>query len=133
MSATLISSAAGEQELLGWLRQILVNNIATVVEKHVLAARRDIRRETQIAQIGQSLEESAVRLEALLPARIDSPSMQVGAQRRGGDSFGQARVAVGRSSRSAGAAKFAGDGFREDRGSYGAVGTGDTNVVVAGA
>ena len=68
---------SSEQELLGWLRQILVNNIATVVEKHVLAARRDIRRETQIAQIGQSLEESAVRLEALLPARIESPSMQV--------------------------------------------------------
>src|SRR4029079_14709156 len=30
-----------EQEFLGWLRQILVNNLAKFVEQHMLAARRD--------------------------------------------------------------------------------------------
>ena len=65
-----------EQELLGWLRQILTNNIARVVEKHVLAARRDIRRKAQIEQIGQSVEQSAIRLEGMLAARVDPPSLQ---------------------------------------------------------
>ena len=67
---------SSEQELLAWLRQILTNNIATIVEKNVLAAKRDVRRETHLDQIGPSVEESAVRLESLLPGRYDPPSLQ---------------------------------------------------------
>ena len=37
-----------ERELLAWLRQILVTNLAKFVERYVLAAKRDIRREISI-------------------------------------------------------------------------------------
>ncbi len=64
-----------ERELAGWLRQILVNNLATFVEQHVLAARRDVRREVSIERLGTALEQSTVQLAALLPADGKSPSM----------------------------------------------------------
>jgi RNA polymerase sigma-70 factor (ECF subfamily) len=66
-----------EAELLGWLRQILVNNLAKFVEQHVLAARRDVRREVSIERLGAALEQSTIQLAALLPAAGKSPSMAV--------------------------------------------------------
>lgn len=66
-----------EPELLAWLRQILVNNLATFVEQHMLAARRDVRREVSIERLGASLEQSTVQLAALLPAECKSPSLAV--------------------------------------------------------
>jgi RNA polymerase sigma-70 factor (ECF subfamily) len=66
-----------EPELLAWLRQILVNNLAKFVEQHVLAARRDVRREVSIERLGQRLEQSTLQLAALLPAESKSPSMAV--------------------------------------------------------
>ncbi len=63
-----------EPELVAWLRQILVNNLAKFVERHVLAARRDVRREVSIERLGQALEQSTVQLAALLPAAVKSPS-----------------------------------------------------------
>src|SRR4051794_28342200 len=66
-----------EQELLAWLRQILVNNLATFVEQHMLAARRDVRREISMERIGAALEQSTVQLAALIPATTKSPSMAV--------------------------------------------------------
>jgi RNA polymerase sigma-70 factor (ECF subfamily) len=66
-----------EAELLAWLRQILVNNLAKFVEQHVLAARRDVRREVSIERLGAALEQSTVQLAALLPADSKSPSMAV--------------------------------------------------------
>lgn len=65
---------ASEPELVGWLRQILVNNLAKFVEQHVLAARRDVRREVSIERLGQALEQSTIQLAALLPAGSRSPS-----------------------------------------------------------
>ena len=64
-----------ERELAAWLRQILVNSLATFVEQHVLAARRDVRREVSIERLGAALEQSTVQLAALLPADGKSPSM----------------------------------------------------------
>jgi RNA polymerase sigma-70 factor (ECF subfamily) len=69
-----------EQELLAWLRQILVNNLATFVEQHMIAARRDLRREVSMNQLGAAVEKSTIRLAALLADRGNSPSMVV--QRR---------------------------------------------------
>ncbi len=69
-----------EGELLAWLRQILVNNLAKFVEQHVLAARRDVRREVSIERLGRALEKSTVQLAALLPADVKTPS--VAAQER---------------------------------------------------
>lgn len=66
-----------EGELLAWLRQILVNNLAKFVEQHVLAARRDVRREVSIQRLGAALEQSTVQLAALLPADNKSPSLAV--------------------------------------------------------
>ena len=68
---------SSEAELLGWLRQILVNNLAKFVEQHVLAARRDVRREVSIERLGAALEQSTIQLAALLPAAGKSPSMAV--------------------------------------------------------
>ena len=66
-----------EPELLAWLRQILVNNLAKFVEQHLLAARRDVRREVSIERLGASLEQSTLQLAALLPTDSKSPSMSV--------------------------------------------------------
>ena len=66
-----------EPELLAWLRQILVNNLAKFVEQHMLAARRDVRREVSIERIGAALEQSTIQLAALVPAATKSPSMAV--------------------------------------------------------
>jgi RNA polymerase sigma-70 factor, ECF subfamily len=66
-----------EPELLAWLRQILVNNLARFVEQHVLAARRDVRREVSIERLGAALEKSTIQLAALVPAQGKSPSMAV--------------------------------------------------------
>jgi RNA polymerase sigma-70 factor (ECF subfamily) len=64
-----------ERELVAWLRQILVNSLAKFVEQHVLAARRDVRREVSIERLGAALEQSTIQLAALLPAAGKSPSM----------------------------------------------------------
>ncbi len=66
-----------EQELLAWLRQILVNNLAKFVEQHMLAARRDVRREISLERIGAALERSTIQLAALVPDSEKSPSMAV--------------------------------------------------------
>jgi RNA polymerase sigma-70 factor, ECF subfamily len=66
-----------EPELLAWLRQILVNNLAKFVEQHMLAARRDVRREISMERIGAALEHSTIQLAALVPAATKSPSMAV--------------------------------------------------------
>jgi RNA polymerase sigma-70 factor (ECF subfamily) len=68
---------ATEHELLAWLRQILVNNLARFVEQHMLAARRDVRREVSIERLGAALEQSTVQLAAMLPDDGKSPSMAV--------------------------------------------------------
>jgi RNA polymerase sigma-70 factor (ECF subfamily) len=69
-----------ERELLAWLRQILVTNLAKFVERHMLAARRDVRRETPLDRFGAGLDRSTTRLAALL--RSDGKSPSVAAQQR---------------------------------------------------
>ena len=61
-------------EFVAWLRKIVVNNILRVVEQHVLAEKRDVRREVSLEQIGRRLEESTVRLETFLAQEVESPS-----------------------------------------------------------
>ena len=53
-------------EFFAWLRRILVNNLARAVEQHVLAAKRDVRREVSRDHIKTSLDRSTMRLEAML-------------------------------------------------------------------
>ncbi len=61
-------------EFVAWLRKILVNNLLHVVEQHLLAEKRDVRREVSLEQIGKRLEQSTARLESLLAEPGDSPS-----------------------------------------------------------
>jgi RNA polymerase sigma-70 factor (ECF subfamily) len=61
-------------EFVAWLRKILVNNLLRVVEQHLLAEKRDVRREVSLEQLGRRLEQSTARLESLLAEPGDSPS-----------------------------------------------------------
>lgn len=63
-----------QNELLAWLRQILIHTLHRAFAKHVKAGKRDIRREVSIDQISNRLEESACNLAAMLPGQDDSPS-----------------------------------------------------------
>lgn len=65
---------SSEGEFLAWLRRILVNNLARMVERHVLAEKRDVRREVSLEAMGASLEKSTARLVAVLAAENTSPS-----------------------------------------------------------
>jgi RNA polymerase sigma-70 factor (ECF subfamily) len=61
-------------EFFAWLRRIVVNNILRVVEQHVLAEKRDVRREVSLQDISRRMEQSTVNMEALFTAAADSPS-----------------------------------------------------------
>lgn len=71
---------SSELELLAWLRTILANNLATFVEQHLLAGKRDLRREVAVEQVGNSLHHSTMRLQDLVPASTRTPSASM--QRR---------------------------------------------------
>ncbi len=66
-----------EREFLAWLRRILVNNLARLVEEHVLAAKRDVRREISLQRIGAAVERSTARLEEVLVDQGASPTSNV--------------------------------------------------------
>jgi RNA polymerase sigma-70 factor (ECF subfamily) len=63
-----------ERELLAWLRQILATRLARFVEEHLLAAKRDIRREISIEHFQGGMDHSAPQLKSLLRADVRSPS-----------------------------------------------------------
>ena len=67
-------------EFVAWLRRILVNNLCRVAEQHLLAGKRDVRREVSLDRLATALEQSTARLEAVLPDMGSSPS--AGAHRR---------------------------------------------------
>lgn len=62
------------QELVGWLRQILIHVLHGAIARHVKAEKRDIRREISIDQVQVSVDRSAINLAAILPAQTQSPS-----------------------------------------------------------
>ena len=70
------------QELVGWLRQILINVLHGAIAKHVKAGKRDIRREVSIDQVVSSVDRSAANLASILPGRVESPSSPAHAAER---------------------------------------------------
>ena len=66
-----------EAEFLAWLRKILVNNLSRLVERHLLAKKRDVRRDLSLEQIGVSVERSSARLAGALAAGTSSPSARL--------------------------------------------------------
>lgn len=61
-------------ELLGWLRQILINTLHRTFNANVRVAKRDVRREISLDAIRNRLEESACCLGDFLQSPIASPS-----------------------------------------------------------
>ena len=59
------------REFLGWLRAILLHNVATLVERHVLAQRRSVDREESPGGVAD-----APRRAGLRPSDITSPSQR---------------------------------------------------------
>jgi RNA polymerase sigma-70 factor (ECF subfamily) len=60
-------------EFLAWLRCILVNTLAQLVERHLWTAKRDIRREVSL----QAIDQSSRRLEDILVDQRRSPASSV--------------------------------------------------------
>jgi RNA polymerase sigma-70 factor (ECF subfamily) len=69
-----------EKELLGWLRRILVHNLARLVEKQIRTQKRNARREVSLDRFHTQLHQSSDHFEAALVSSCSSPSAQ--AQRR---------------------------------------------------
>ncbi len=63
-----------EREFLGWLRQILINNLLRVVEKHVSAGKRDVRKEVPINGLAADMDRTAASFERILASPVSSPS-----------------------------------------------------------
>lgn len=63
-----------EAEFIGWLRQILIHNLAEVISRHVLTEKRDVRRDVSLAKLHNSFERSTMQLRDVLLANVDSPS-----------------------------------------------------------
>ncbi len=63
-----------EREFLAWLRTILANNLARLVERHILTEKRAIHREVSLERMGAAIERSTARLDAVLVDGAASPS-----------------------------------------------------------
>jgi RNA polymerase sigma-70 factor (ECF subfamily) len=66
-----------ERELLAWLRQILINCLHHVVETHLRAKMRDMRREISVEEVGATLDRSACNFAQMLADHGPSPSAPV--------------------------------------------------------
>jgi RNA polymerase sigma-70 factor (ECF subfamily) len=63
-----------EQELLGWLRRILVRVLARSVEDNLMAQKRDVRRELSLQSLQRRLDRSSMHFDHMLVSQIRSPS-----------------------------------------------------------
>jgi RNA polymerase sigma-70 factor (ECF subfamily) len=63
-----------ERELLAWLRQILINCLHHVIDTHLRAKMRDMRREISVEQVSATLDRSACNFTQMLADRGPSPS-----------------------------------------------------------
>jgi RNA polymerase sigma-70 factor (ECF subfamily) len=63
-------------EWVAWLRQILIYNLARVVQRQVVAQKRSARREVSLEQRVAVMDRSSGRIEAALVGRSISPSSQ---------------------------------------------------------
>ena len=63
-----------EAEFLAWLQRILASQLTHLYEKHILAEKRDARREVSLDEVGAKLERSTARLASVLADNAPSPS-----------------------------------------------------------
>jgi len=71
-----------EQELLAWLRQILINSLHHTYEAHIYAQRRDIRRDISLDEANKTFDHSVIRLAHVLADKGPSPSANVSQRER---------------------------------------------------
>lgn len=71
-----------ERELLGWLRQILINCLHRAIEVHLKAGKRDLRREVSLDDLTTSMDRSALNFGAMIAGSGTSPSSPVHARER---------------------------------------------------
>jgi RNA polymerase sigma-70 factor (ECF subfamily) len=87
---TLLNAARGFSEFRGstggefvtWLRAILTRKIQTLIQTHVDAQARDVRREISLDTVGKWVDQSSVRLENVLAASDPTPVTQLANQER---------------------------------------------------
>lgn len=63
-----------EREFSAWLRKIMIHNLARIVERNVLAEKRDVRREFSLNDMKKSVDRSTMQMDALLIANQGTPS-----------------------------------------------------------
>ncbi|QDV68379.1 ECF RNA polymerase sigma-E factor [Rosistilla carotiformis] len=63
-------------EFTGWLRQVLVHNIAEAVETHLVAAKRSVRAEQVVGNLSASVDRSHHRLARLAADPQRSPASE---------------------------------------------------------
>lgn len=63
-----------EAEFLAWLRSILSHTLARIIETHVTAKKRDVRRDVSMAKVANGNHHSTVQLNLALVAREQTPS-----------------------------------------------------------
>ncbi len=63
-----------EQELVAWLRKILVNSIRTSIEREIATQRRDLRREVSIHEMSDAADDSSGNLNRNLLSTVPSPT-----------------------------------------------------------
>jgi len=73
-------SGRTEAELMGWLRRILIHNLARAVEKQLRTLKRDARREVSLERRLVAIENSSGKMEEALLSQ--GSSAQTKAQRR---------------------------------------------------
>ncbi|MEX2140756.1 MAG: sigma-70 family RNA polymerase sigma factor [Pirellulales bacterium] len=67
-----------EQELLAWLRSILVNAVKSAIERELKTGKRNARREVSLNERLTHLDRSVEQLDRALVSQISSPSVQAG-------------------------------------------------------
>jgi RNA polymerase sigma-70 factor (ECF subfamily) len=67
-----------EQELLAWLRTILVNAVKSAIERELKTGKRNARREVSLNERVAHLDRSVEQLDRALVSQISSPSVQAG-------------------------------------------------------
>lgn len=63
-------------EFTGWVRKILIHNLARTLDSHLLAAKRDVRREHSLDEAAATLSRSHGRFESMLADHHRSPSSE---------------------------------------------------------
>ncbi len=82
---TLLNATRGFSEFRGttggefvtWLRAILTRKIQTLIQTHVDAQARDVRREVSLETVGRWVDQSSIRLENVLIANDPSAGTQL--------------------------------------------------------